>query len=53
MLLGDEELIELLSLHRNSSWQSPDPEEIHQAVITQYGIAQFGDKFLFELKTLV
>ena len=49
----DEELVKLLYLHRNSSWQTPDSEEIHQAVTTQYGTAQFGDKLLFELKTLV
>lgn len=49
---SDQELAELLYLHRRSPWRSPDPQEIYRAVNAQYGIAQFGDPLLTELKNL-
>lgn len=47
---SDKELTELLYAHERSLWQSPNPQEIHRAVTSQYGITQFGDQLLTELK---
>ncbi len=49
---SDQELAELLSSYGSSKWQSPNPQEIYQAVTAQYGMTQFGDQLLTELKSL-
>jgi glycosyltransferase involved in cell wall biosynthesis len=49
---SDIELAGLLRSYADSSLQLPDPKEIHDAVTSLYGISQFGDQLLAELKAL-
>lgn len=49
---SDNDLATLLRLHADASVNLPGPAEIHDSVVSLYGIHQFGDQLLAELKML-